>query len=68
MKKTNQCIKCNSEKIVSCKNKIVNLSNGVHINAFKTAIATKYICCDCGYFEEYFDDLSDLESIFNKYR
>lgn len=67
MKKSNFCPKCNSKKIVKAYDK-ARFNNAISINSFKVATSTKYICCDCGYIEEYFDNLKDRNSIYAKFQ
>ncbi|SCK02312.1 Uncharacterised protein [uncultured Clostridium sp.] len=64
--RNNICIKCHSRKIVKV-GKESRYNNALYLNAFKNAIATKYICCDCGYFEEYYENEKDREAIYKTY-
>lgn len=66
MRKSNRCIKCGSNKITKICDKS-RYNNAININAFKVAISTKYVCCECGYFEEYFESEEDLKNIYEKF-
>ena len=62
MKTTGICPKCKSANIFRYDSPI---SNGGHVatvynprikvSTFKSAGSTRYVCCDCGYSELYFD-------------
>lgn len=67
MKKSRICFKCGSNKVVKAIDKS-RYNNALNINAFKVAVSTKYVCCDCGYFEEYFDNEKDREVIFDEFK
>lgn len=65
--KNHICIKCNSCNVVKVLEKS-RYNNALTINAFKVAISTKYVCCDCGYSEEYYDNENDRKAIYEKYK
>ena len=65
--RNNTCIKCHSSKIVKVGEES-RYNNAICINAFKNAISTKYICCDCGYFEEYYENKNHREAIYKKFK
>lgn len=65
MKNSNHCPKCGSENITSVK---ATDSMGIRISTGMLSIAqiTHYVCCDCGFIEEWIENKSDLEKIQNK--
>lgn len=72
MKLTGKCPKCNSENILVFENKDKNSKkNMVDYEVIgslgKTIYTSRYVCCDCGYTERYFDDDS-LEKLKKKYK
>ena len=67
--KSGACPKCNSSEILvfsqDGKEKFVDCEK---IGALKGEIlTTRYVCCDCGYTERYFED-ENLEKLKRKYR
>lgn len=54
MKNSFQCPKCHSTKVVEVLGQTYSQQN-VPLNAWQTkmGIQDRYICCDCGYTEEY---------------
>lgn len=65
MKNNNCCAKCNSTNILRIKGYGQAYGSGDNIMAgvFDQVIVTKYMCCDCGFIEEWLDDLSKVEKI-----
>ncbi|MGL5415756.1 MAG: hypothetical protein ACRDAU_08870 [Clostridium sp.] len=61
------CVKCNSIKVVKVVEKSM-YNNALSLNAFKNVLSTKYVCCDCGYYEEYYDNEDDRKLIYEKYK
>lgn len=72
MKQTGICPKCQSDQILvfenNDKNSKKNVADYEVIGAFgKTIYTTRYVCCNCGYTERYFDDES-LKKLQKKYK
>lgn len=40
----------------------------VGLSAFGSVRATKYLCCACGFFEEWVDDVTDLTKLEKTYK
>ncbi len=64
MKNSKICTKCNSSDIT----RIVGIGNGtgnciIAKGVFNQVSLTRYLCCRCGYVEEWLDDLSKVEDI-----
>lgn len=62
MKNTGVCPKCQSKNIfiyespICSSGRVDTVFNPIiKISAFKSAHSTRYICCNCGYSELYFD-------------
>lgn len=68
MKNTETCPKCNSTNCIEIENTFSKQSNAIKITTFTCALTTRYICCDCGYIEEWIYNLEDLQKIKNKYK
>ena len=51
--KNGRCLKCSGENIYSSY--ILSGRSGFSFRFFKLSFLTSYICCDCGYLEEYLD-------------
>ncbi|MBP9055322.1 MAG: hypothetical protein KBF69_03005 [Saprospiraceae bacterium] len=68
MKHTYCCPKCNNSEIAIIESGAFkgNLYNTVSFG-LSTIYLTKYICTDCGYSENYVDDVKDLQKIKDKY-
>ena len=69
MKKSQKCIKCKSENIIGLTGKGTWFDNGaygnyLHVAAGMLVEKETYVCCDCGYSEEWVneDDLEILKS------
>ncbi|MGL5711579.1 MAG: hypothetical protein ACRCX2_01050 [Paraclostridium sp.] len=73
MKKNKICSKCDSNKVVEIENSIGFKKNGngfinIPISAFKTVETTRYICCECGYIEQWVSNKDDLKLIYDTYK
>ncbi len=68
MKNTYCCPKCNNSEIAKLEGGAFkgNLYNTVSFG-LSTVYLTRYICTDCGYTENYVDDVKDLKKIKDKY-
>ncbi len=66
MKKTGICPKCSSNNVVA----VNTIGNGHNIALGTTLLSAvfvnRYVCCDCGYTEEWVKQ-KDLEKIKKKY-
>ena len=51
--KNGRCLKCNGENIYSSY--FLGHRGSFSFRFFKISFLTSYICCDCGYLEEYVD-------------
>ena len=68
--KSGTCPKCKSENILVFENKEKDskTADSEKIGAFgKKIFTTRYVCCDCGYTERYFDD-ANLEKLKKKFQ
>ncbi len=70
MKNTNICPKCNSSNIVRVNGHAgaYGVGNNIMVGAtiFSAVLVNRYICCDCGFTEEWIDQ-KDLNKIKKKY-
>lgn len=66
MRNTHRCPKCQSQAIVEIENKQGQQLTPVRIGAFKVASTSRYICCDCGYMEEWINNPKDLKKLKKK--
>lgn len=53
--------------IVEGGNSFSGMHNNVRLNSFKQFPVTRYICCTCGYTEEWIDNKEHLDKLFNKH-
>lgn len=61
------CGKCKSEKFVKVDN-----TTGQQFNRIKTGLITiadisRYVCCECGFTEEWIENIEDLKKLEEKY-
>lgn len=71
MKNTKKCTKCNSENIVRIPgSNAIGVGNSIMVGrTVGSAVnVTRYLCCECGFLEEWIDSREDIESIIKKYR
>lgn len=67
MKNTNICPKCNSKDIVRISGKAGAYGSGNYVQVgLKTYGVHRYLCCSCGYSEEWVDK-EDLPQIKEKF-
>lgn len=64
MKNTNCCPKCNSNDIIRANgsNRAYGGGNNIITGAFSSVKVNRYICCNCGFTEEWIDK-EDIEKI-----
>lgn len=67
MKNTKICPKCNSKSIARIPGETGPHGYGniimTGMTIFSAVKVTRYLCCDCGYSEEWIDDKKDIEKI-----
>ncbi len=65
MKSSSRCRKCGSYDIINIRGLEAGYGIGDNIKSglISQAIVSKYLCCNCGYIEEWLDDLSTVEKI-----
>lgn len=66
MKKTKVCPKCNSSQVVRFDGFRGGYGAGNYLvtSAFSAVNVNRYVCCNCGYTEEWID-IEDLEEVIN---
>ena len=64
MKNTKICTKCGSTDIVRFDGTVggYGAGNNIYITALRAVKVNRYICCDCGYTEEWIDK-EDLQKV-----
>lgn len=72
MKTNGKCNKCNSNDILKIPAKVTgqyalshNIMTGRTI--FSAVKVTRYLCCNCGYSEEWVDNKDDIKKIREKF-
>ncbi len=72
MKNTRLCSKCNSSDILRIPGKAGAYASGNNImtgaTIFSAVKVTRYLCCNCGYSEEWIDNKEDIRKLKGKYR
>ncbi|GAA0725780.1 hypothetical protein GCM10008905_21680 [Clostridium malenominatum] len=67
MKNTKTCPKCNSKSISRILGEAGPHGSGniimTGMTVFSAVKVTRYLCCECGYSEEWIDDKKDIEKI-----
>lgn len=70
MKNTKQCPKCRGTNIIRIDGKVGAYGTGNNIQMgltiFSAVKVNRYLCCDCGYSEEWVDK-EDIQKILNHY-
>ena len=72
MKNTKLCPKCNSQNIVRVPDDAHRyLANSICITMFawvKRIPVARYVCCDCGYVEDWVETHNEREEILKTYK
>ena len=70
MKNTNVCAKCQGNEIIKIKgtSEAYGVGNNIKVGAtiFSAVLVNRYLCCNCGYSEEWIDK-DDIPKIKKKY-
>lgn len=65
------CPKCNSRDILRIPGEKGAYGTGNNINVGMTILSavkvTRYLCCQCGYSEEWIDEKEDIEKLRKRY-
>ena len=70
MKNKKICPKCDSNKIIRIPGEtgIYGVGNNISSGFLKgTVNVTRYMCCNCGYIEEWIDSKEDIIKLIQKY-
>jgi len=71
MKNNKTCPKCNSRDIMRIPGKVGGYGSGNTImtgnTIFSAVKVTRYLCCECGYSEEWIDNKEDIEKLRKKF-
>ncbi|MBR5266994.1 MAG: hypothetical protein IKU20_02215 [Lachnospiraceae bacterium] len=71
MKMKNRCPKCGSSDIILVPGKAgaYGVGNNIQIGltVLSAVLVNRYVCCDCGYSEEWIDK-DDLQALKRKYQ
>jgi uncharacterized OB-fold protein len=65
MKNTKICPKCGSREILRVKDGGGDYTNALLLGFLSMVYVPRYVCCDCGYVEEWVDS-SDLRTLKEK--
>lgn len=72
MKNTKNCPKCNSNSIIKIPGDVSIYGAGNNIMVGRTIYSairvTRYLCCNCGYSEDWIDNKKDIEKLRNKFQ
>lgn len=72
MKNTKRCSKCDSKSIIRIPGNISSFGSGNNIiwgNIKRDGVdVSRYLCSECGFLEEWIDDLADIKKIVKKYK
>ena len=71
MKKTNTCCKCASKDVIKIPGEtgLFGVGNNVPVGFLHgTVNITRYFCSNCGYIEEWVDDIRDIKKLEAKYK
>jgi hypothetical protein len=71
MKNSKVCPKCEAADIVAVPRRVASYGTGgdidVGVKLGGMVDVTRYLCCGCGFSEEWFDDPKDLLKIMKKF-
>ncbi len=67
MKNTGKCTKCNSTDVVKVENRLGQQFDNIKIGFMGIAEVGKYICCDCGFIEDWVESSFDLKKLKERY-
>ena len=71
MKNTHSCPKCNSTDIIKIEGKAgaYGVGNNIQVGLtnFSAVLVNRYLCCSCGYSEEWIDK-DDIPKLEKKYK
>lgn len=69
MRNSNSCPKCNSKDILKIPGEVGPYGSGNNIRAgfISSVLVTRYLCCNCGYSEEWIDAKADVEKLRKKF-
>jgi hypothetical protein len=69
MKNVGSCPKCNSKAIlrVSGNRQGYGSGNNLQLGLFSQILVAKYVCCDCGFIEDWVDNPYDMVKIRDQY-
>ena len=68
MNNSRTCPKCQSTLFVKVDNSRGQQFNPIKTGALTVAQVSRYVCCDCGYVEEWIENHKDLKKIEEKYK
>ena len=71
MKMKNRCPKCGGSDIVAVPGNVGAYGSGNNIQVgwtnLSAVLVKRYVCCDCGYSEEWID-MEDIQTVKKKYQ
>ncbi len=67
MRNSDKCIKCESSAVVQVDNQRGSQFNPIKTGMLTVASITRYVCCDCGYIEDWIDNQFDLNELKKKH-
>ncbi len=67
MKNVKNCSKCNSPEMAKVDHRTGQQLDPIPIGTFSVAQVSRYVCCECGYIEDWIENIDDLKKIRNKY-
>ena len=68
MNNSRTCPKCQSTLVVKVDNSRGQQFNPIKTGALSVAQVSRYVCCDCGYVEEWIENNKDLKKIEEIYK
>ena len=67
MKNTRTCPKCASKKVICIQDSPAYYGLRLKTGIGTIAEVSHFICCDCGYAEEWVTDKGDLDKLYEKH-
>ena len=69
MKNVNKCTKCGSIEVLRVKGQSQGYGpgNNLQLSLFSQVLVSKYVCCTCGFIEDWIDNPQNMEKVRNYY-
>lgn len=69
MKNTGKCPKCHCDELLRVPGSVRpdGAGNNMAVGFFSAVLVTRFVCCECGYSEEWIESATDLRKLKAKF-